>query len=146
MKKIRNPESTIRNSALVQMVQFNEQGLIPTVIQDLKSKRVLTVCYLNREALEKSLSEGKVYLFRRSQGRLMLKGETSGHLQVIQRVEVDCEGKSLLFGVRQRVAGCHQGYFSCYFRRLGTRGRLVTAERRVFDPANVYRSSGKVAR
>lgn len=125
--------------ALIKTLQFNEQGLIPTVIQDAKTKRVLTLCYLNREALAKSLREGRVYLFRRSHNRLMLKGETSGHIQTIKRIYVDCEGQSLLFAVQQRVAGCHQGYFSCYFRRLSTDGRLTTAERQVFDPAQVYR-------
>lgn len=123
---------------LLKVLRFNGQGLIPAVIQDAASKRVLTLCYLNREALKKSLQEGKVYIFRRSQNRLMLKGETSGHIQRITRVYVDCEGKSLLFQVRQRVAGCHAGYFSCYFRRLGPRGMLTVSERRVFDPANVY--------
>ncbi len=131
----------LKPRAILEVLQFDGSGLVPTIIQDAKSKRVLTLCYLNREALEKSLAEGKVYLFRRSQGRLMLKGETSGHIQVITRVEVDCEGKSLLFHVRQRVAGCHAGYFSCYFRRLSPVGRLTTTERRVFDPKKVYRAS-----
>ena len=125
-------------AALVETLQFNGQGLIPTVVQDAKSRRVLTLCYLNREALTRSLSEGQVYVFRRSHKRLMLKGETSGHIQAIRRVHVDCEGTSLLFLVEQRVGACHQGYFSCYFRRLTPPGRLATAERQVFDPAKVY--------
>jgi phosphoribosyl-AMP cyclohydrolase len=124
-------------------LQFNRQGLIPTVIQDAASKRVLTLCYLNREALEKSLREGKVYVFRRSQKRLMLKGETSGHLQAIREVHVDCEGKSLLLLVQPRIAACHAGYFSCYFRRLTQHGRLTPAEPRVFDPAKVYQTVQK---
>ncbi len=124
---------------LESVLQFNEQGLIPTVIQDAKSKKVLTLCYLNREALKKSLQEGKVYVFRRSQNRLMLKGETSGHIQRITQVHVDCEGKSLLFVVQQHIAGCHQGYLSCYFRRLSRSGRLDITERRIFDPLKVYK-------
>ena len=124
---------------LLHVLRFDGQGLVPTVIQDAKSKRVLTLCYLNREALERSFQEGKVYVFRRSQKRLMLKGETSGHVQIIREVHVDCEGKSLLVLVEQRVAACHAGYFSCYFRRLARSGRLAAAERRVFDPAKVYR-------
>ena len=126
--------------AWLKVLQFNEQGLIPAVIQDVRSKRVLTLCYLTREALKKSLTEGKVYVFRRSQQRLMLKGETSGHIQIIRRVEVDCEGKSLLFQVQQTVAGCHTGYFSCYYRRLSKTGRLAVGERRIFDPRAVYRT------
>ena len=125
-------------ATLLEILQFDSQGVVPTVIQEVKSKRVLTLCYLNREALERSFQEGKVYVFRRSQKRLMLKGETSGHVQIIREVHVDCEGKSLLVLVEQRVAACHAGYFSCYFRRLARGGRLTAAERRVFDPNKVY--------
>ena len=124
--------------ALVRVLRVNEQGLLPTIIQDAKSKRVLTLCYLNREALKKCLQTGTVHLFRRSQKRLMQKGETSGHIQVIRQVLIDCEGKSLVLVVQQRVAACHTGYFSCYFRRLGKNGRLSAIGRRVFDPKAVY--------
>jgi phosphoribosyl-AMP cyclohydrolase len=125
-------------AALMKVLRFNEQGLIPAVIQDAASKQVLTLCYLNRDALEKSLAEGKVYVYRRSQQRLMLKGETSGHIQRIREVRVDCEGKSLVLLVRQRVAACHAGYFTCYFRVM-KRGRLATVGKRIFDPESVYR-------
>ncbi len=125
-------------AALAPLLRFNEQGLMPAVIQDRKTKRVLTLCYLNAEAIKRSLAEGTVYIFRRSQQRLMLKGETSGHIQVIRRVELDCEGKSLLLQVDQRVAGCHAGYLSCYYRGLNRAGALAPGERRVFDPAKVY--------
>ena len=68
----------------------------------------------------------------------MQKGETSGHLQRIREVRLDCEGKSLVLTVRQHVAACHTGYFTCYFRQLKG-GRIVTRGRKVFDPAKVYR-------
>ena len=125
-------------TAFLDILKFNEQGLIPAIIQDVKSKQVLTLCYLNRIALEKSLKEGKVYLFRRSQNRLMLKGETSGHIQRIKAMHVDCEGKSLLVLVQQHVAACHAGYFTCYFRQRAKNGSLRTIGKRVFDPAKVY--------
>jgi len=126
---------------LLKLLQFNEHGLIPTVIQEAKTKHVLTLCYLNRDALLKSLEEGKVYVFRRSQQRLMLKGETSGHIQRIQHVLIDCEGKSLVFLVHQHVAACHAGYVSCYFRRMTRDGSIATVGRRVFDPKHVYRAT-----
>ncbi|MBI4342455.1 MAG: phosphoribosyl-AMP cyclohydrolase [Candidatus Omnitrophica bacterium] len=132
-----------RNSgyqALVSVLQFNEQGLMPTVIQDAKTKQVLTLCYLNHLALEQSLREGKVYVYRRSQNRLMLKGETSGHIQLIKGVLVDCEGKSLVLLVQPHVAGCHTGYFTCYFRHLSKSGAVKTVGKRVFDPEKVYRA------
>jgi len=110
------------------------------VIQDAATKQVLTLCYLNQAALEKSLETGTVYLFRRSLNRLMQKGETSGHIQQIREVRVDCEGNSLVVLVRQRVAACHAGYFTCYFRRLTKTGAVQTVGRTVFDPAVVYRS------
>lgn len=125
--------------ALLGLLRFDGQGLMPTVIQDARSKQVLTLCYLNREALAKSLAEGTVYVFRRSQRRVMLKGETSGHLQRIRQVLVDCEGHSLLVLVEQRVAACHAGYYTCYYRRLTREGRMVTVGRRVFNPETVYR-------
>ena len=124
---------TLRNTLV-----FNSQGLIPTVIQDAKSKQVLTLCYLNQEALKKSLQTGTVHVFRRSHNRLMQKGETSGHIQMIRQVLVDCEGKSLVFLVRQRVAACHVGYFSCYFRHVSREGWLSTIGRRIFNPKTVY--------
>lgn len=125
-------------AALLAVLKFNDQGLVPAVIQDARSRQVLTVCYLTQEALTRSLAERKVYVFRRSQQRLMLKGETSGHIQKIVRVSVDCEGKSLLIEVNQTVACCHAGYFSCYYRRLDRTGRLAIKDRPVFDPVKVY--------
>ena len=128
----------MKPDAFMDALHFDAQGLIPAVIQDAASRQVLTLCYLTRAALARSLREGKVYVFRRSLGRLMLKGETSGHIQRLKEVRVDCEGKSLLLLVRQRVAACHAGYFTCYFRRRSGR-RLITVGRKVFDPAKVYR-------
>ena len=135
----RRPFSARSTSALLKHLRFDDQGLIPTVIQDVRTKQVLTLCYLTREALRKSLATGTVYLFRRSQGRLMQKGEISGHIQAIRKVVVDCEGQSLVFLVQQRVAACHAGYFSCYFRQLSRTGRLTVNARRTFDPSAVYR-------
>ncbi len=124
--------------ALVKILKFNEQGLMPTIIQDAESKQVLTLCYLNLQALQKSLETGMVYLFRRSQNKLMQKGETSGHIQIIKEVLADCEGKSLVFQIEQHVAACHAGYFTCYFRKLNQSGIIETVGSRVFDPAKVY--------
>lgn len=132
--------------ALVSALQWDERGLMPAVVQDAKTKQVLTLCYLNRAALRKSLEEGKIYVFRRSQKRLMLKGETSGHIQRIREVRVDCEGKSLLLLVSQHVAACHVGFFTCYFRRVSRTGALKTIGRKVFNPERVYRGSGQVAK
>ena len=108
-----------------------EPEAVTAVIQDEKSGKVLTLCYMNREALTKTLSEGKIYVFRRSKGTIMMKGATSGHIQIVKSIFVDCENNSLLFKVEQNVAACHAGYFSCYYRKIGKDGKLETIEKKV---------------
>lgn len=124
--------------AFIDQLKFNDKGLIPAIIQDYKSGKVLTLCYMNRPALEKTLEEGKIYLFRRSQNRLMMKGETSGHIQLLKEVFADCECNSLLFKIEQKVAACHEGYFTCYYRKAGKDGVLEITEKKIFDPDKVY--------
>ena len=124
---------------LLDRLIFNDQGLVPTVIADARNHRALTLCYLNRQAVLKTLETGKVHVFRRSKGRLMLKGETSGHIQEVQRIFIDCEGKSLLLLVKQHVAACHKGYMSCYFEEYDpAKHAFSIAEERVFDPEKAY--------
>lgn len=124
---------------IIEKIKFDDKGLVPAIIQDAKSKEVLTLCYMNREALEKTLGEGKVYVFRRSKGRIMLKGETSGCIQKVKSLCIDCEGNSVLFKVDQKKAACHEGYFTCYFRQLDKEGNMKILGRRVFDPCKVYK-------
>ena len=127
---------------LLTNLRWDEQGLIPAVIVDAHTARVLTLCHMNREALEKSLQTGLVHVFRRSRGRLMLKGESSGHIQTIRCLRLDCAGNSLLFEVTQTGAVCHQGYDTCYYREYDpTEDRLRIRAERVFDPATVYPSN-----
>lgn len=124
---------------LTKYLHFDNNGLIPAIIADATTNEPLTLCYMNREALHKTLETGKVHVFRRSKGRLMLKGEISGHVQIVKDVLVDCEGNSLLIKVEQKVAACHAGYYSCYYRRLNLNtGTLEVIAKRVFDPKKVY--------
>lgn len=124
---------------LISRIQFNPQGHVPCIIQDQKSQRVLTLCYMTQEALRKTLEERYVYVYRRSLGKLMKKGETSGHVQEVKSVEIDCDGKSLLIQIKQHVASCHKGYFSCYFEQFDKDGRFVIEEKIIFDPGKVYK-------
>lgn len=124
---------------LLNLLKFNDQGLIPAVIQDEKTKEVLTLCYMNKDAVEKTMKEGKIYVFRRSKGRLMLKGETSGCIQRVRSLSIDCEGNSILFKVDQERAACHEGYFTCYFREVDSEGNIKTLGKRIFDPKEVYK-------
>ena len=124
---------------LLEGLSLNSEGLIPTIIANVDDNRPLTLCYLSPEALRKTLETGKVHVFRRSKGRLMIKGETSGHIQEVKHVYRDCEGKSLLILVKQHVAGCHKGYMSCYFTEYDpTTEELSISEERVFNPDKVY--------
>ncbi len=119
-------------------LKFDAQGLIPAIIQDAETQKVLTLCYMNDIALRATLEKGFIYLFRRSQNKLMKKGETSGHTQAVKEFRVDCEGKSLLFVIDQKVAGCHKGYLSCYFEKVEADSSRKITDPRVFDPAKVY--------
>ena len=124
---------------LLSRLTLNTDGHVPAIIQDAASGQVLTLCYLNPAAIEKTLQEGYVYVFRRSLNKLMLKGETSGHTQKVRSLHLDCEGKSLLIRVDQKVAGCHKGYFSCYFEGYDPKKGFAVTDKRVFDPDNVYK-------
>ena len=124
---------------LLSLMKFDDKGLVPAIIQDYRSKAILTLCYMNKVALEKTIETGIVYVFRRSKERLMMKGETSGCIQKVKSVYIDCEGNSVLFRVAQKRAACHTGYFTCYFRKLAKNGCLKVEGKRVFDPKEVYR-------
>ena len=124
---------------LLQEVKFDGAGLVPAIIVDAASNRPLTLCYMNRQALEKTLETGLVHVFRRSKGRVMLKGEVSGHTQRVEQMAIDCEGKSLAITAEQRVAACHLGYRSCYYRVYDPASdSFIVSEDKVFDPDSVY--------
>ena len=95
-------------------VAFNEQGLVPVVVQDETSTRVLMVAYMNREALELTLTTGRAVYWSRSRGELWRKGDTSGNAQFVRRVELDCDGDTLLITVEQVGPACHTGTTSCF--------------------------------
>ena len=125
---------------LLEKLRFDEKGLIPSVIVDVLDGKVLTLCYMNKEAVVKTIETGKVHVFRRSQNRLMIKGETSGHIQTVRRVFFDCEGNSLVFMVEQQVAACHAGYKSCYYREYVPKtDSIQISEKKLFDPDKVYK-------
>jgi len=124
---------------LLDALNFDAAGLIPAMIVDSVDNRPLTLCYMNREAVQKTLETGMVHVFRRSKGRLMLKGETSGHTQKVKELAIDCEGNSLAITVEQKVAACHMGYRSCYYRVYDpAQDSFVIRDERVFDPEEVY--------
>ncbi len=122
---------------LLKEINFRD-GVIPVVVVEADGQ-VLTLCYMDREALCRTIETGRIHVFRRSKGRVMLKGETSGHVQELKEVRIDCEGNSLLMVVNQRVAACHNGYRTCYYRRYRRAADAIEeCEERVFDPGQVY--------
>ena len=119
-------------------LKWNDQGLLSVIFQDHQTGEILTLAYMNREALAKTLETGKVHVFRRSHGKVMAKGETSGNYQLVKDVLVDCDADALVMKIEQvGGAACHEGYVSCFFRRpVGEELEIIGA--RVFDPKEVY--------
>lgn len=97
-------------------VEFGTGGLVPVVVQDQASGEVLMLAYANREALDLTLESGRAHYFSRSRGRLWRKGDSSGNVQYVSRVAVDCDGDSLIYFVQQIGPACHTGERSCFFR------------------------------
>ena len=115
-------------------------GLIPAVIQDYSSGRVLMVGFMNDEALRRTVETGFATFYSRSRQKLWLKGETSGHRLVVKEISTDCDQDALLVRVEPLGPGvCHNGYQSCFYRRLENR-EWLESEPRVYDPAAVYGS------
>ena len=113
-------------------------GLIPAIVQDWKTGEVLMVAYMNGESWAKTRETGKACFWSRSRKKLWLKGETSGNVQIVKEVFLDCDNDALLLKVEQiGGAACHTGYRSCFYRRVAD-GGLETVGERVFDPKEVY--------
>jgi phosphoribosyl-AMP cyclohydrolase len=113
-------------------------GLVPAIAQDAESGAVLMLAWMNREAYEETLRTKRACYYSRSRGRLWRKGEESGNVQEVHEVFIDCDSDTILLKVRQMGgAACHEGYSSCFFRRVeGASVRIVGEP--VFDPAKVY--------
>lgn len=120
------------------MIDFDtlksENGLILAVVQDQLSREVLMCAYMNREALEKTVETGIAHFWSRSRQQLWKKGETSGHLQTVKEIRMDCDMDSLLLLVEQVGGACHMGYRSCFYRNL--EGKIIGEK--VFEPEDVY--------
>ncbi len=99
-------------------VKFDEKGLVPVVTQDIKTKEVLMVAYMNEEAFDKTIETGKVHYYSRSRSKLWLKGETSGHFQLVKSIKLDCDGDTILIEAEQIDAACHTGNKTCFFRTM----------------------------
>jgi phosphoribosyl-AMP cyclohydrolase len=114
-------------------------GLIPAIIQEQKSGRVLMMAWMNRASLEKTIETGRTHFWSRSRQKFWMKGESSGHTQTVTDIAFDCDGDTLLIQVEQAGAACHEGYQSCFFRSVNN-GRTPSriTEKQLFAPETVY--------
>ena len=122
--------------------KFDANGLVTCVATDAVTSELLMVAHMNEEALRKTIASGEAWYFSRSRGALWRKGETSGHVQRVVEMRVDCDQDAIWLRVEQLGAACHTGRHSCFYRKVegkdgGARLSFVDAERR-FDPKAVY--------
>jgi len=127
-------------------IRWGVDSLVPAVAQDEANGTVLMVAFMNAESLAATRETGFTHYWSRSRGRLWRKGETSGNEQEVVSIAVNCEQNSVLLTVRQRGAVCHDGYPTCYYRRLEPDGSFVTVRDRAFDPETVYRPDAALPR
>jgi len=115
-------------------------GLVPAIIQDAETNKVLMLAYMDKNAWEKTLETGKTWFYSRSRDKYWMKGEESGNVQNVKEVFVDCDDDTVLVKVEQvGKAACHTGYQSCFFRKLN--GEIEIVEEKIFDPEKVYKKS-----
>jgi phosphoribosyl-AMP cyclohydrolase len=122
------------------MIDFDKAGgLVPAIAQDAVTGQVLMLAWMNREAFEETIRTGRVCYYSRSRGKLWRKGEESGNVQEVREVFIDCDADTILLKVHQiGGAACHEGYASCFFRKLEN-GEVRTIGERLFDPKQVYK-------
>ncbi len=111
-------EKIILTNKTLHKLKFNEQGLIPAIIQDVKSKEVLMMAYMNLASLKKTLKDGRTCFWSRSRREFWVKGMTSGHFQYVKSIYYDCDLDTLLISVRQVGGACHTNRFSCFYRKV----------------------------
>lgn len=130
-------------SGLEFMPKFDNDGLIPAVVQDAKDGRVLMVAFMNAESLEKTLEIGEAVFYSRSRQEIWHKGQTSGCVQIVKEIQTDCDQDCLIVMVEQvGGAACHTGLRTCFYRKVDRDGSLVQLEEdQHFDPNTVYGKS-----
>lgn len=125
---------------IIDAIKWDSRGIIPVVVQDARTTDVVMVAYMNAEALELTRRTGRAHYYSRSRKKLWLKGETSGHYQEVRSLFLDCDGDALLLLVDQKVAACHTGHWSCFYRSWSDGWQEVGEK--VFDEKAVYGDKG----
>ncbi|MCX7858053.1 MAG: phosphoribosyl-AMP cyclohydrolase [Deltaproteobacteria bacterium] len=124
---------------LTEIIKWDEKGLVPCVVQDSKTNEVLMLAYMNKEALTKTIVTKKAHYYSRSRQKIWLKGEESGHNQIVKNIYIDCDGDTILLVVDQNVGACHTGYYSCFYRLFDNGLKIVG--RKVFEESEVYKKT-----
>ena len=125
---------------IMKILKLDDKGLVPAVIQDAKDGTVLMVAYMNRESLERTIKEKKCVFWSRSRQSYWVKGESSGNVQEVKEIRIDCDGDCLLIKVNQiGDAACHTGHRSCFYRKNTEGTSLEVTGKPLFDPDKVYK-------
>ncbi len=135
-----NNQNYKENKRVMPELDFDKTGgLIPAIAQDAETGEVLMLAYMNKASFEETLACGNAVYYSRSRKKLWKKGETSGHVQNVREIRVDCDNDTVLLKVTQiGGAACHKGYKSC-FHKVVDNGEFKIVEQRVFDPEKVYK-------
>ena len=127
---------------LMDVLKWDANGLIPAVVQDVETSDVLMLAWMDEPALRQTIATGQTHFYSRSRRSHWHKGATSGHVQHVESIRVDCDGDVILIKARQVGGACHEGYRSCFFRRLTVDGSSLEIDARpIFDAATVYGST-----
>lgn len=131
---------TVAKDGWLNKVNWAQDGLVPAIAQETGSGRVLTMAWMNRDALRKTVETGEVHYWSRSRRKLWHKGEESGHVQKVKSIRLDCDQDAILIEVEQAGGiACHTGRHSCFFHRLED-GQWVEADPVLKDPRDIYRT------
>jgi phosphoribosyl-AMP cyclohydrolase len=123
--------------SVLDKLKFDANGLIPAIVQDDQTGEVLMMAYMNRSSLARTIETGRTHFWSRSRQKYWMKGETSGHVQEVVGIYIDCDADTVLIRARQVGAACHEGYHNCFFRQLtGDEWKIVAT--RQFDPEKTY--------
>ncbi|MBW1919728.1 MAG: phosphoribosyl-AMP cyclohydrolase [Deltaproteobacteria bacterium] len=115
-------------------------GLVPAIVQDYKSGKVYMLAYINQASWKKTLETGEAHYWSRSRQEIWHKGDSSGHVQKIKEIYVDCDNDTVLFKIEQLGgAACHTGYETCFYRKVGPDGEVAIVGKKIFDPEKVYK-------
>jgi phosphoribosyl-AMP cyclohydrolase len=123
-------------------LKWTADGLIPAIVQDAQTGDVLMMAWMDRDSVRRTLATGQTHFYSRSRREAWHKGWTSGHVQHVEAILVDCDADVLLIKARQVGGACHAGYRSCFFRRVDAHGRLEVVATPVFEPRDVYGPGG----